>query len=486
MRLRSTLLLVIVGHFAQAQAFKNLDFEETCDTCKTGLSHWNIAWRSAGARCVGDGPTGQRSLLIQNAEATDVGFVEQAVALADTGALRIITVSMNIRSEAIAGGRGAGIYITGLGPEGDIRLTKDMGFGSYKWVLGTHANKHLELRALCPPGVATVKLGLILYGSGSIWFDDVVVDLAGIAERRSGEAGMAYVDAACDTIRRHSLRRDSVDLDDARRTAYRIAGDANDPRDHYLAVEYLLGTLEDHHSFLMEPEVVQAFDGDGEETTVIEQPTHRIIEGCGYIAVPQFPSRDSLLVRAFADSIQLALEAMDAEGVRGWIVDLRNNTGGNMAPMVCGLGPLLDTGVLGQLVDVNGEVQRWWYTDGSYGWDDEEEVHVSRAVVLKRPRPVAVLISERTGSSGESTTISFVGNSRTRLFGQPTWGLTTGNGEFELPDGAKLFLASTIMADRQGNLMHGRIPPDEAVDQPADWTYDAALDAALKWIATRP
>jgi carboxyl-terminal processing protease len=156
-----------------------------------------------------------------------------------------------------------------------------------------------------------------------------------------------------------------------------------------------------------------------------------------------------------------------------------------MAPMVCGLGPLFDPGVLGTLTDMRGTVQRWSYRDGAYGWDDEPSLRITQPVSLPRKLPIAVLTSAQTGSSGECTTISFIGNSRTRSFGQATFGLITGNGEFELPDGARMFMASTIMGDRTGKLFHGPIVPDEPVEQPANQRNDAVLDAALKWIGTK-
>jgi C-terminal processing protease CtpA/Prc len=276
-----------------------------------------------------------------------------------------------------------------------------------------------------------------------------------------------------------------VDLEPLRATAVRIAGSNNDPVDHHLAVEYLLQALGDHHSFLMPPEAYAAWkndDGGGEKS--FTHATHRIIEGYGYVAVPGFHSGDTLAIRVFADSLQRVLRTLDESGVKGWIVDLRRNTGGNMTPMIAGLGPLFDPGVLGGLTDVRGKVERWWYRDGIYGWHDEQELRIARPVTLRKQRPIAVLTGAQTGSSGECTTISFIGNSRTRSFGQPTWGLTTGNGEFALPDGARMFMASTIMGDRKGRLFHGRIVPDEVVERPAEGD-DAVLDAALKWLATQ-
>ncbi|HMQ63810.1 MAG TPA: hypothetical protein PKE06_24210, partial [Flavilitoribacter sp.] len=64
----------------------------------------------------------------------------------------------------------------------------------------------------------------------------------------------------------------------------------------------------------------------------------------------------------------------------------------------------------------------------------------------------------------------------------PTWGLTTGNGNFDLPDGARMMLASTIMADRNGNRFFGPVPPDEQVNPGNKGEPDPVVQAALAWI----
>jgi carboxyl-terminal processing protease len=96
--------------------------------------------------------------------------------------------------------------------------------------------------------------------------------------------------------------------------------------------------------------------------------------------------------------------------------------------------------------------------------------------------PVAVLTSNQTGSSGEIVTISFIGNAKTRSFGQPTWGLTTGNGDFALADGSKIYLASTVMADRNGKLYRSSIKPDEEIGETMVKADVVILAVAVDWI----
>ncbi|MFZ1688899.1 MAG: S41 family peptidase [Flavobacteriales bacterium] len=465
---------------ANGQALRNGDFEQTCDTCKTGLAFWELSWKGKNTGCAAD----HGALRIACLDSVDaVGFAEQAINIMPVKEPMMLTVSARVRTADLKG-KGASLNVACYDEQNGFLTNKDMGLFRFNWVHGTSAEEVRTLKQILPEGTALVKIGAIVNGRGEAWFDGFTMALDPLNDRIPDKSAVAYVGAACDSIRQHALYRDSVDLDAVRMTALKIAGGNNDPADRHLAVEYLLQSLGDHHSFLMKPSEYKAWEsdvgGDG-----FAYATHRVIEGYGYVSVPGFNSGDSLDMLAFADSLQRALHQLSLSGIKGWIVDLRQNTGGNMAPMVCGLGPLLDPGVLGTLTDVRGKVEHWYYRDGAYGWDDGIVMRSAAPVTLERKLPIAVLTAQQTGSSGECTTISFIGNSNTRSFGQPTWGLTTGNGQFELPDGAQMFMASTVMGDRHGKLFHGAIVPDEQVEQPADWSYDASLDAALKWLGVQ-
>ena len=103
-------------------------------------------------------------------------------------------------------------------------------------------------------------------------------------------------------------------------------------------------------------------------------------------------------------------------------------------------------------------------------------------MTVNKKLPIAVLTGNQTGSSGEAVVISFIGNEKTRFFGQPTWGLTTGNGSFDLIDGANIHLASTIMADRNGKKYYGSIQPDEIITEESKTSEDIVLQTAIAWI----
>jgi hypothetical protein len=478
-----SVVLAFLSLSAHAQTFHNLDFSEACDTSRAGLCNWDLSWGGKGA-CVADRSGEDQCLLISGKSESSVGFAEQSAIILPAQGLRIVELSARIRSENVAG-KGAGLNLGVYDRAGNLLFTKDMGYAGLNWVKGTRDWKEYVIRGIVPAGAANIKIGAILYGRGLARFDDYRVRIEPVEGRQPSQLAVDYITAACDTIARHSLYRDSIDMPALRQTALQIAGPASSTADCYLAVQYLLESLRpagDHHSFFMQPGEVKAWESDGAEAANTEFARYKLMDDCGYVMVPPFHGGNKDLMQAYADTLQAALEKLSRSNVKGWIIDLRRNTGGNMEPMIAGLGPLFDAEKLGSLIDVEGQRESWYYRDGTYGWNRESLMKVSRPVKWPTRRPVAVLIGPSTGSSGEIVAISFRGNGLTLFFGQPTWGLTTGNGGFDLPDGARIMLASTRMADRNGKIYHGPIEPDVRIEPKEKTEGDPALKAAVEWV----
>ena len=108
--------------------------------------------------------------------------------------------------------------------------------------------------------------------------------------------------------------------------------------------------------------------------------------------------------------------------------------------------------------------------------------------------PVAVLFDRGTASSGEVVAVSFAGRDNARSFGARTYGFTTSNQTFTMPDGATLVVTTGIEGDRTGRQYPEGVEPDEIVPivpegVPVPATPPAAdpqLDAALGWLLRQP
>jgi carboxyl-terminal processing protease len=182
--------------------------------------------------------------------------------------------------------------------------------------------------------------------------------------------------------------------------------------------------------------------------------------------------------RSAANSIQRAIMSADRDDLIGWMVDVRGNGGGNMWPMVAGVGPVLGEGVIGYFIGPTGAAIHWEYRDGASWVNGLVQQRVDGPYRLRRDRPrVAVLTDNGIASSGEATVIAFRGRPDTRSFGDATCGLSTSNSSFTLSDGALLNLTTMVMADRTRTKYGDSIPPDEIVRDP-----DQAVQRALAWL----
>lgn len=301
--------------------------------------------------------------------------------------------------------------------------------------------------------------------------------------------GDLYLAHALDLLQANSLHRYEVDWEVLRDSVITAAGHPQVSSDTYPAIRLALELIGERHSFLREPVT------DATPTINNPEPVSKVVEGMsgvgghfGYIWVGQFSGTQEES-NALATNIQRRIEALDAQGVCGWIVDLRGNAGGNMWPMVAGLGPLVGEGTIGYFVDPDSVVQTWTYENGASGVDHQAWAQASDPyrTHVDNP-PVAVLIDQGTVSSGEATFIAFKGRSKTFSAGVPTYGLSTANAGFALGDGAWLFITTSVMADRTGTVYGDRVWADESIagDRSLDPETDHPFRISTAWLAGQP
>jgi carboxyl-terminal processing protease len=223
----------------------------------------------------------------------------------------------------------------------------------------------------------------------------------------------------------------------------------------------------------------------GTAFAIVVPPTGRRLDTrIGYLELPAIVG-SAEQAQTYAASAQRAIRELDEQGVDGWVVDLRRNTGGNMWPMLAGAGPILGDGELGAFVFSAGR-EPWVYRDGQALLGSYALAQVEQPYKLKRSLPpVAVLLSRLTASSGELTALAFAGRPGARSFGEPSAGVPTANDSTELPDGAMVYLTIALGADRTGRTYDDPIVPDQLVA--ADWAQyggagDPVLQAAVAWL----
>src|SRR6185295_12038024 len=206
--------------------------------------------------------------------------------------------------------------------------------------------------------------------------------------------------------------------------------------------------------------------------------TSKMPADIGYVKVGSFSSTVAGADRAFADAIQQQIRSADAPAVIGWIVDVRGNGGGNMWPMVAGVGAVLGEGVAGYFVPPSGASTPWSYQGGGSFSGTSLVGQTSAPYQLIRPGArVAVLTDSLVASSGEAVVVSFRGRPNARSFGGATCGLSTANQTYRLSDGAMLYLTVAVMADRNRTPYGDSILPDETVSGDAE-----VIQRAIAWL----
>ncbi|WOL19283.1 carboxyl-terminal-processing peptidase 2, chloroplastic isoform X1 [Canna indica] len=136
----------------------------------------------------------------------------------------------------------------------------------------------------------------------------------------------------------------------------------------------------------------------------------------GYIKLTSFNQNAS-------GAVKNAIETLRSKGVKAFVLDLRNNSGGLFPEGIQTAKIWLDKGVIVYICDNRG-VRDIYEADGS------DTVAASE--------PLAVLVNKGTASASEILAGALKDNKRAVLFGEPTFGKGKIQSVFELSDGSGL------------------------------------------------
>jgi carboxyl-terminal processing protease len=354
--------------------------------------------------------------------------------------------------------------------------------------------RRYEVELPLPADAEDVVFGVSARGEGSAWFD--ALDLRAVLTDEwppAAPAAVRYVEAALALMREHSLRRAELDWSALRAEALAHARGAMTAADAHLAVRFAVRELGDRHSYLQSAAATRSLSLAAVSNARTGSPPtppegRRLTERLAYLRVPSFAGGTPVQQVDFAEVLKNVIQAHDGPEICGWVVDLRQNSGGNLWPMLAGLGPLLGEGELAASVYPDGRRTPIWYRNGQAGFGDYTQLRLRAPYAAAAGVPVAVLLGPGTASSAEVLAVAFRSRAATRSFGAPTRGLSAGNRTFPLADGAALVLTVAATSDSAGQLYLGPIVPDEAVARRAepsgpDAVADAPLQAAIDWLA---
>lgn len=297
----------------------------------------------------------------------------------------------------------------------------------------------------------------------------------------------AYVEEAFEFAKEMFYKTDEMDWEPIEEWAYNIVEDNPTDEGAHEAVRFALAALDTPHTEFL-PSGPSRDRGAGSR----EPPSGERLEGgIGYLHLPGITLPEQ--APEYVDVVRQTMEQIDSDRpVCGWVLDLRDSTGGITRGDFLALGPLVGDDLLMRFGHAGGVTQSVYYEDGTLRYEDPRFPEGETGISWRVPDgsyvpdqvdvPVAVLISSQTGSAGEAAAIAFVGRSHTRFFGQQTGGATTATEFHEMPDGAVLRVASGLYQDRSGQGYEHGLQPDTEVRSFTD-SRDRVLEAAQEWLA---
>ena len=236
--------------------------------------------------------------------------------------------------------------------------------------------------------------------------------------------------------------------------------------DTYPAIKKALSVCGGKHSMLMTKSESQSTSDSYDEVL----PTVSLNGDIAVIKLPDFLGTAEA-GRKYAKVAEDFIHE-NRDKIKGVVLDLRGNTGGDMGPMATAVSSLLPDGELMYYhyhsydvpVTLKDGVISNAGTGGKSLYPDE-----------KLKVPVAILTDGMTASSGEALTLCFRGLENVKTFGAPTAGYTSVNMLYSLYDGAQMYLTVAFDKARTGEVFEEtRIEPDVVTDSP--------LEAALEWL----
>lgn len=460
------IFIAVVLPLAQRSHSPIVERQELDTPWRTNAHAGALAFDTAGTLAA---PTGVSLSVRSNSDLAPMTVAKSLAA--DTMGLRIVRLSGHLRTRDVT--RFASIWVE-VGSKSGV-LIRDR--GRNRTSTGTTEWKKFDVDVSIPRSATRIEFGVVISGTGTADVEGLTLSPVRTIDPQApiGQKPAKLLDSVITMARKHSLCRDTVSWNTLLPEVREIAAGAKEEADVYPAIGFLVTRLGDRHSSFVPPRTAI-------NRTPNAKPTVQLFENnVGYVNVAGFLGGNLSEVRTYATTVHGRLNATKPAATCGWIVDLRDNTGGNYGPMIAALRPFLGDQTLGYFVNRSSAAV----------WSAKL---VSEAMGIPRharglddlqTQPVAVLTGPRTGSSGELMTIAFRGRARTRSFGLPTAGLSTANSEFALPGGGTLSLTTATDADRNSVRYGNTVRPDSLFEVSAaelSGGVDPVQAAAVTWL----
>lgn len=177
----------------------------------------------------------------------------------------------------------------------------------------------------------------------------------------------------------------------------------------------------------------------------------------GYLSISQF---EEVTTKQF----KAAVEDLQSQGMKGLVIDIRNNPGGLLDTVVGMLKYMLPDGLIVYTEDKQGNRKE-------YKGQDNDEFNL----------PLAVIVNGNSASASEIFAGAIQDYSKGTIIGTQTYGKGIVQTVKPLTDGSAIKFTIAKYFTPKGQDIHGKgVTPDMVVEYDTDADVDTQLDAAIK------
>jgi carboxyl-terminal processing protease len=306
-----------------------------------------------------------------------------------------------------------------------------------------------------------------------------------------------FLDRSLQIIKDNALNKDKVNWDELREQVYRKVAGAQTYEDLIPAYPFIFEQIDDHHGRLIfkqqsygwkgnsQPQVNEYLRSSIKNRTEVH--AEKIGKDIAYLSIPENNDFGNKHLDSIGRSIKQAIAKIHDKHIKGWILDLRLNTGGNMYPILAGLTDFLAEGKIGGFVTPAYQPDGNWIVIKGAFYVDMIKVSAlpHEGYPIKGDMPIAVLVGEKTASAGEMVAIATIGRPKSVRVGETSAGYTTVNQGFKINDLAGLNLAVAYATDRNGKVYPKNLDPEIVVkggDHFEKLSDDRKVKAAISWL----
>lgn len=305
------------------------------------------------------------------------------------------------------------------------------------------------------------------------------------------------LDSALKVMEQHSLNRKQIDWTELKRKAYEQTKGIDNLDSLLNQFTPIFEWLGDFHGSIQTPRLKVSWE-EGKpavhHNAIVDSAIGKVpslmVQRWGDIGYYRVPGGITKNVSRVTQMLADTLCSLDPSSVKGWILDLRLNTGGNVWFNLASLASMIGDGpTTGVYYGDGREPVISFIKDGKpFGNNQFYAIPEVKCKLPSSTVPVVILTSPATASSAEALLLAFKGRANTVVIGEPTAAFVTSNNSFPLGDDVTLVLATGYMTDRTGTPYTSSIHPDVLVKNGDDFTdlkKDHKINKALEWLNQR-